>query len=181
MSVLHVTSETEGEEGRLGQVKVNVASHIVLCELEFRVECGARVCRNDTGLVVHTENEAVAEKFSTTADICADVGVCREVIGHEVKPVGGRIEVRIDTVTSVLDLQGRERMRHSRQFRCCIHNLHVLCSVNELGNLQRCCDSIVCLDVDLCLSDRAALGLDHYRSVGSAHTIDGCSGSVLED
>ena len=48
MSVLHVTSKAEGKEGRLCEVQVDVASNIVLCELELRVKCCIRVSCDDT-------------------------------------------------------------------------------------------------------------------------------------
>ena len=73
MSVLHITTYAESEQRRFCKVQVNIASDIVLGQLEFRVKCSGRISGNDTRLVVHTENEAVTEKFRTSAYIGTDM------------------------------------------------------------------------------------------------------------
>ena len=112
MSVLHITSKTEGKESRLGKIQIDIASHIVLCKLELGVKCSGRICRNDTRLVIYSENEAVTKKFGTSTDVCADMRACRKVIGDKVKPICRRVEVRILAAASLVDLLLRIWSRH---------------------------------------------------------------------
>ena len=174
MPVLHVASEAECEERRLGNVQVYVASHIVFRELELRVEGGSRISRYDSGLIVYAEDEAVAEKFRSSADIGADMRVCSKVVRNQVKPVCRREEVRIDAFSCIFDLGLRELLTHSRKCRSSIDDLHMLRSVYKISDLERIGHTVVCLDVHLCLSDRSAFGLHHDGSVRSAHAINGC-------
>ena len=113
MPVLHITTYAESEQRRFCKVQVNIASDIVLGQLELRVKCRRRVSGNDTRLVVHTENKTVTEKFRTSAYIGAYMRIGRKVIGHKIKPVGRRIQVRIHTIASVVNLCLRELLRHS--------------------------------------------------------------------
>ena len=104
VSVLHIASKAEGKEGRLCQVQVNVASHVVLGELELGVKGCSRVCGYDSRFVIYTEDETVTEKFCTAAYVCADVRVGCKIVGDKVKPVCRRIEVRILAAAGLVDL-----------------------------------------------------------------------------
>ena len=57
----------------------------------------------------------------------------------------------------------------------------MLGTVNKIGNLERCCDSIIGLDVDLCLSDRATLCLYYNGSIGSTHTVNSCCRGIFQN
>ena len=56
----------------------------------------------------------------------------------------------------------------------------MLGTVNKIGNLERCCDSIIGLDVDLCLSDRTTLCLYYNGSIGSTHTVNSCCRGIFK-
>ena len=57
----------------------------------------------------------------------------------------------------------------------------MLGTVNEVRNLERCCDSIIGLDVDLCLSDRTSFGLDYNGSISSSHTVNCCCRGIFQN
>ena len=56
----------------------------------------------------------------------------------------------------------------------------MLGSVHKLCNLERSCNSVVCLDIDLSLADRTSLCLDNNGSICASHTINSCSRGIFK-
>ena len=168
------------EQGSGSHIHIYIGTYRISAHLQGRVPLLVLVAFNNTVLIVISCHQRITKNVRTTVDTNVRLRVVCMVFGDNIPPIHIGIEFRVGLILVVQQGGFAGKGGSTLLGIHFVNQFQILHTADVVGYLDGLRKGVFEADVHLRLSNLAALGLNHHYTIGTAHTIDGTGGSILQ-